>query len=87
MGLEGAVRLGYRKELAAIEDPNERKREFDERVARAYESGKAVNAGTGGGLDDVIDPAETRNVLGLSISAALNAPVRDDQPGFGIFRM
>jgi acetyl-CoA carboxylase carboxyltransferase component len=37
--------------------------------------------------DGIIDPAETRNVLGLSISAALNAPLRDDTPGFGIFRM
>jgi acetyl-CoA carboxylase carboxyltransferase component len=37
--------------------------------------------------DGIIDPAETRNVLGLSISAALNAPIRDDVPGFGIFRM
>ena len=37
--------------------------------------------------DGVIDPAETRNVLGLSISAAMNAPIRDDVPGFGIFRM
>ncbi|MGD9331866.1 MAG: carboxyl transferase domain-containing protein [Desulfobacterales bacterium] len=37
--------------------------------------------------DGIIDPAETRNVLGLSISAALNAPIRDDLPGFGIFRM
>jgi acetyl/propionyl-CoA carboxylase alpha subunit/acetyl-CoA carboxylase carboxyltransferase component len=61
MNIEGSVKLGYRKELAAIEDPETRKREFDERVARAYESGKAVNAGTGGGLDDVIDPAETRS--------------------------
>jgi acetyl/propionyl-CoA carboxylase alpha subunit/acetyl-CoA carboxylase carboxyltransferase component len=60
MNIEGSVKLGYRKELAAIDDPEARKREFDERVARAYESGKAVNAGTGGGLDDVIDPAETR---------------------------
>jgi acetyl-CoA carboxylase carboxyltransferase component len=37
--------------------------------------------------DGIIDPAETRNVLGLSISAALNAPIRDDVAGFGIFRM
>jgi acetyl-CoA carboxylase carboxyltransferase component len=37
--------------------------------------------------DGIIDPAETRNVLGLSIAAALNAPLRNDVPGFGIFRM
>ncbi len=67
MNIEGSVKLGYRKELAAIEDPEERKREFDERVARAYESGKAVNAGTGGGLDDVIDPAETRTWIARAL--------------------
>ncbi|MDM8517405.1 carboxyl transferase domain-containing protein [Desulfobacterales bacterium HSG16] len=37
--------------------------------------------------DGIIDPADTRDVLGLSISAALNAPIRDDVAGFGIFRM
>jgi acetyl/propionyl-CoA carboxylase alpha subunit/acetyl-CoA carboxylase carboxyltransferase component len=60
MNIEGAVKLGYRKELAAIEDPEARRAEFDRRVAEAYETAKAVNAGVGGGLDDVIDPAETR---------------------------
>ncbi|MDP6027458.1 MAG: carboxyl transferase domain-containing protein [Pseudomonadales bacterium] len=61
MNIEGAVKLGYRKELAAIEDPEERKKEFELRVERSYEAAKAVNAGTGGGLDDVIDPADTRD--------------------------
>ncbi len=37
--------------------------------------------------DGIIDPAKTRDVLGLGISAALNAPIRDDVPGYGIFRM
>jgi acetyl-CoA carboxylase carboxyltransferase component len=37
--------------------------------------------------DGIIDPADTRNILGLAISAALNAPIRDDVTGFGIFRM
>ncbi len=37
--------------------------------------------------DGILDPADTRNVLGLAISAALNAPIRDDVTGFGIFRM
>jgi len=37
--------------------------------------------------DGIIDPAETRDVLGLSISAALNAPIRDDVLGYGIYRM
>ncbi|MEJ2089960.1 MAG: carboxyl transferase domain-containing protein, partial [Gammaproteobacteria bacterium] len=44
MNIEGSVKLGYRKELAAIEDPEARRIEFEKRVARAYEGAKAVNA-------------------------------------------
>jgi acetyl-CoA carboxylase carboxyltransferase component len=57
MGLEGAVRLGYRRELAAADDPDAL---FDELVARSYERGKALSAATVHEIDDVIDPAETR---------------------------
>jgi acetyl-CoA carboxylase carboxyltransferase component len=65
MGLEGSVKLGYRNELAAIEDPAERRAKFDEMVARAYESGKAINRATSFFIDDVIDPADTRRwILG-----------------------
>ncbi|MAI41840.1 MAG: carbamoyl-phosphate synthase large subunit [Gammaproteobacteria bacterium] len=67
MNIEGAVKLGYRNELAAIEDPQERKKEFEDRVARSYDSAKAVNAAPGGGLDDVIDPAETRGWIAASM--------------------
>jgi acetyl-CoA carboxylase carboxyltransferase component len=65
MGLEGSVKLGYRNELAAIADPAERRAKFDEMVARAYESGKAINRATSYFVDDVIDPADTRRwILG-----------------------
>ncbi|MDI3409228.1 acetyl-CoA carboxylase family protein [Streptomyces cavernicola] len=60
MGLEGAVRLGYRRELEAIDDPADRQRAFDELVAEHCDRGKAVNAATVFELDDVIDPADTR---------------------------
>ncbi|MFK4226434.1 carboxyl transferase domain-containing protein [Streptomyces sp. NPDC019890] len=60
MGLEGAVRLGYRSELAAIEDPGERQRAFEARVAELYEHGKAVNAAAALEIDAVIDPADSR---------------------------
>ena len=60
MGLEGAVKLGYRNELAAIQDPAERKARYDAMVAGMYEKGKALNAATLLELDDVIDPADTR---------------------------
>jgi acetyl-CoA carboxylase carboxyltransferase component len=67
MGLEGAVKLGYRNELAAIEDPVARKAEFDRRVAGMYEQGKALSAAALFEIDDVIDPVDTRRwiVAGL----------------------
>lgn len=61
MNLEGAVKLGFRKELEAIADPAERKRKFDEMVAEAYERGKAMKAAELFEIDDVIDPADTRS--------------------------
>ncbi len=60
MGLEGSVKLGYRKELAAIEDPEERLKTYEEMVARAYEVGKAVNNANMFSIDDTIDPADSR---------------------------
>jgi acetyl-CoA carboxylase carboxyltransferase component/biotin carboxyl carrier protein len=60
MGLEGAVRLGFKKELEAIEDPIAREAEFNKRVARSYEIGKAVNMAAHLEIDGVIDPLETR---------------------------
>jgi len=60
MGLEGAVRLGYRNELAAIEDAEERERVFQSMVEAAYEHGKALNSATHFEIDDVIDPADSR---------------------------
>ena len=67
MNIEGSVKLGYRKELAAIEDAEQRRLEFERRVAGAYEGAKAINAGVGGGLDDVIDPADTRSWIASSL--------------------
>ncbi|MFX1760146.1 carboxyl transferase domain-containing protein [Rhodococcus sp. As11] len=60
MGLEGAVRLGFRKELDAAETPREREELFDRLVALAYQQGKALQAATSFELDDVIDPADSR---------------------------
>ena len=74
MNIEGSVKLGFRKELAAIEDPEARRADFDKRVERAYESAKAVNAATGGGLDDVIDPTDTRSWIVRGLQAL--PPVR-----------
>ena len=60
MGLEGAVKLGYRNELAAIEDPAERAVRFAEMVERMYQHGKALNTASHFEFDDVIDPADSR---------------------------
>jgi acetyl/propionyl-CoA carboxylase alpha subunit/acetyl-CoA carboxylase carboxyltransferase component len=63
MGLEGAVRLGYRKELEAISDPAERQARYEELVAAQYTRGKALSTAMAFEIDDVIDPAQTRDVL------------------------
>lgn len=60
MGLEGAVRLGFSKELAAVADPDERETLFQQLLTMAYQQGKGLTAATGFELDDVIDPADTR---------------------------
>jgi acetyl-CoA carboxylase carboxyltransferase component len=60
MGLEGAVRLGFRRELDAVDDPAEREQLFNEMVERAYANGRALNAATYFEVDDVIDPADSR---------------------------
>jgi acetyl/propionyl-CoA carboxylase alpha subunit/acetyl-CoA carboxylase carboxyltransferase component len=70
MGLEGAVKLGYRKELAAVEDPVKRKELFDEMVERMYRIGKGVNVATHFELDDVIDPAESRKWIMAGLRSA-----------------
>jgi acetyl-CoA carboxylase carboxyltransferase component len=60
MGLEGAVRLGYRRELDAAADDASRDALYRELVDRLYEHGKAVSVATHFEIDDVIDPADTR---------------------------
>ena len=60
MGLEGAVKLGFRKELEAETDPHKRKELYEQLVAKMYESGKALSTATYFEIDDVIDPAESR---------------------------
>jgi acetyl-CoA carboxylase carboxyltransferase component/biotin carboxylase len=60
MGLEGSVRLGYRKELEAIKDAAQRNARFEELLAQAYEAGGALARANTFRIDDVIDPADTR---------------------------
>jgi acetyl-CoA carboxylase carboxyltransferase component len=60
MGLEGAVRLGMRRELDAIEDAAQREQAFESAVQAAYDRGKGISMAEYGEIDDVIDPADTR---------------------------
>lgn len=60
MGIEGAVRLGYRKELEAITDEVAREAAFEKMVAAAYQHGKAINTASYLEIDEVIDPIDTR---------------------------
>ncbi|MBV8978474.1 MAG: carbamoyl-phosphate synthase large subunit [Alphaproteobacteria bacterium] len=60
MGLEGAVRLGFRKELDAEPTPEAREALFQKKVAESYARGKAINMAAYLEIDDVIDPADTR---------------------------
>ncbi len=70
MGLEGAVRLGYRRELDAVTDDLQREALFREMVDRLYEHGKAVSVASHFEIDDVIDPADTRRWLTTLFDAA-----------------
>ena len=75
MGIEGAVKLGYRNELAAIEDPVARRAQFDSMVDRMYANGKALSIASHFEIDAVIDPADTRTwiVAALDTGSAASA--------------
>lgn len=76
MGLEGAVRLGFRRELEAVEDPVEREALFVSMVELAYEHGKALNVATAYEIDDVIDPAESRARIVEALRSCPSPPAR-----------
>ena len=80
MGLEGAVELGYRKELAAAAEGAERDGVRARLVAEQYEKGKAIHMAATLEIDAVIDPAESRRWLTSTLAAA-----RLPEPGSGRF--
>lgn len=82
MGLEGFVRLGYRDELAAVEDPVERQELFEKMVAKMYEVGKGVSMADHFEIDDVIDPADTRRWI---TTAFRSMPAAGPGAGNGAF--
>ncbi len=76
MGLEGAVRLGYRNELEAIADPHERETTFQQMVDKMYQVGKAVNIASHYEIDDVIDPVDSRRWISAILQAVPAPPAR-----------
>lgn len=70
MGLEGAIQLGFKKELEAVADGPERRALYDRLVAQAYERGHALSTAAAGEIDAVIDPAQTRQWVAQGIRAA-----------------
>jgi acetyl-CoA carboxylase carboxyltransferase component len=70
MGLEGAVRLGYRRELDAVEDDDAREELFQELVDRMYDVGKGLSVASYFEIDDVIDPADSRHWITTILDAA-----------------
>ncbi len=76
MGLEGAVKLGYRNELAALQDPASRKALYDEMVERMYQHGKGVSMASHFEIDDVIDPAESRTWITRALRSVPPPPPR-----------
>jgi acetyl-CoA carboxylase carboxyltransferase component len=76
MGIEGSVRLGFRKELEAA-PAAERDALFDKLVAQAIERGRATNMASHLEIDDVIDPADTRRWLARGLSSVAARPLRE----------
>ena len=74
MGLEGAVRLGLRKELEQIADDEAREERVRQATAAAQENAKALNAAALFEIDDVIDPADTRGLIAATLTAAASQP-------------
>lgn len=74
MGLEGAVRLGFRRELDAIEDPEERAEREQQMIELAHANAEGLNVATFAEIDDVIDPADTRARIVAAIALAPPEP-------------
>ena len=75
MGLEGAVRLGFKKELEAVPEGAQRQALYDQLVARQYDNGSAMNMAATLEIDAVIDPADTRAWILRGLQAGRLAPM------------
>jgi acetyl-CoA carboxylase carboxyltransferase component len=68
MGLEGAVKLGFKKELAAVQDPTARKALYEQLLAEQYQKGQAQEVASVLEIDAVIEPSNTRQTLLLALN-------------------
>ena len=68
MGLEGAVQLGFRQELAAVPEGPERDELFESLLSELYERGRATEAASLLEFDNVIDPADTRDIVARALA-------------------
>ncbi len=82
MGIEGAIKAGFKKELAAIEDRQEREKLYEQLVAQLRERGKAINMASYLEIDSVIDPADTRKWI---IQGIKSAPANKYQESYHSF--
>jgi acetyl-CoA carboxylase carboxyltransferase component len=80
MGLEGYVRLGYRKELEALPEGPQRDALFEQLLEKKYAQGSATSMASALEIDAVIDPAQTRHWLLQALDAADAAPLRPASP-------
>nr|WP_295519670.1 carboxyl transferase domain-containing protein [Limnohabitans sp. Rim8] len=80
MGLEGAVRLGYRKELEALPEGPEREALFNHLLAQQYDNGSAIHMAATLEIDAVIDPAATREWLVAGLAAGRVQAIGDALP-------
>ena len=68
MGLEGAVKLAFRKELESVTDPAARNEMIAQMVDKLYERGKAVNMAEHFEIDAVVDPVDSRRWIMSAIA-------------------
>ncbi len=73
MGIEGAIKTGFKKELAAVEDTTQREKLYEELVDQLYQRGKAIHIASYLEIDAVIDPAETRHWIMRGLKSVLPA--------------
>ena len=77
MGLEGAVKLGFRKELEATSSQLEREELYEQLVKKAYQKGKAIKAASVMEFDEVIDPRDTRKWLTTALECIPEVKIED----------